>query len=93
MVRKLARLFVIKTRFEAFAVIYALAVGAVGRGLDYMSAFPGTPGYLLFGACLVVVFMGGAKILDAIRPARVERRRQQQSVADQATLPIFGGKS
>ena len=69
MVRKLARLFVIKTRFEAFAVIYALAVGAVGRGLDYMSAFPGTPGYLLFGACLVVVFMGGAKILDAIRPA------------------------
>ena len=28
MLKKLARLFVIKTRFEAFAVIYAIAVGA-----------------------------------------------------------------
>jgi hypothetical protein len=33
MLKKLARLFVIKTRFEAFAIIYAIAVGAVGRFL------------------------------------------------------------
>jgi hypothetical protein len=36
MLRKIARLFVIKTRLEAFAVIYALAVGAVARGYHYM---------------------------------------------------------
>ena len=34
--KKIARLFVIKTRFEAMAVIYALAVGAITRGLQYL---------------------------------------------------------
>jgi hypothetical protein len=30
--RKLARLFVIKNRIEAFAIIYALALGGAERG-------------------------------------------------------------
>jgi hypothetical protein len=65
MVRKLARLFTIKTRFEAFAIIYAIAVGAVGRGSDYLQLYPGWPGYLLFMTCNIAVFVAGAKILDA----------------------------
>lgn len=44
MLRKIGRLFVIKTRFEAFAVIYALALGAVERGHAYLGQYPGFPG-------------------------------------------------
>lgn len=65
--RKLGRLFVIKTRFEAFAVIYALALGAIERGTVYLSQYPGFGGKLLFLACTGSVFMAGAKILDCIR--------------------------
>lgn len=78
MLKKLARLFTIKTRFEAFAVIYAIAVGAVSRGYHYMDLYPGPIGYLFFAACTGVVFIAGAKILDATAPKRkagVERRR------------------
>jgi hypothetical protein len=78
MLKKIARLFVIKNRFEAFAIIYAIAVGAVGRGLHYLDTYPGLPGYLLFAACTGAVFMAGAKILDAVPPKRkpdTERRR------------------
>ena len=69
MVRKLARLFVIKNRFEACAVIYALAVGATSRGFLYLDQYPGAWGWALFAACTGAVFMAGAKILDATRPA------------------------
>jgi len=75
--KKLARLFVIKTRFEAFAIIYAIAVGAVARGDHYMAVYPGFTGWLFFAACSGAVFLAGAKILDAT-PGRyrgVERRR------------------
>ena len=65
MIKKLARLFTIKTRFEAFAIIYAIAVGAVGRGFYYLQIYPGWLGYLLFAACTAGVFIAGAKILDA----------------------------
>ena len=65
MLKKLARLFTIKTRFEAFAVIYAIAVGAVGRGYDYLAIYPGPAGYLFFAACTAAVFIAGGKILDA----------------------------
>jgi hypothetical protein len=68
MIPKLTRLFVIKNRFEACAVIYALAVGAVTRGFDYLEAYPGSFGWLLFAACTGAVFMAGAKIFDATRP-------------------------
>ena len=73
MIKRLARLFLIKSRIEAWAVIYALAVGACTRGLRYLEAYPGVPGWLLFSACTIAVFMAGAKILDATRPAAVRR--------------------
>jgi hypothetical protein len=76
MLRKIARLFVIKTRFEALAVIYALALGAVTRGLQYLHDYPGIGGWLLFAACTGAVFMAGAKIMEATRPDTGARRRR-----------------
>ncbi|HEX8670157.1 MAG TPA: hypothetical protein VF727_17485 [Allosphingosinicella sp.] len=73
MLKKALRLFIIKNRFEAYAVIYALAVGAVGRGYHYLDEYPGFPGWLLFAACTCAVFMAGAKILDATRPPAQRR--------------------
>jgi hypothetical protein len=64
---KIKRLFVVKTRWEAYAIIYALALGAVERGILYLDQYPGIGGKLLCGACAGAVFMGGAKILDAVR--------------------------
>lgn len=64
--KRLARLFIIKTRFEAFLVIYGLALGATERGLHYTRDYPGFGGWLLFGACAIAVFMAGAKILDSL---------------------------
>jgi hypothetical protein len=73
MFSKLGRLFVIKTRVEAFMIIYALALGAVERGSVYIHRFPGFGGKLLFLACMGAVFMAGAKLLDCLR---YERERQ-----------------
>lgn len=67
MLRKIRRLFVIKTRFEAFLIIYALALGATARGSAYLVQYPGFGGQLLYLATTGAVFLGGAKILDAIR--------------------------
>jgi hypothetical protein len=76
MIKRLGRLFVIKTRGEAILVIYALAVGAVDRGMHYLERFPGYGGWLLFAACTGVVFMAGAKLLDLTRSDNGERRRK-----------------
>ena len=81
MLRKIARLFMIKTRLEAFAVIYALAVGAVGRGYHYMDVYPGLPGYLFFAACSAAVFMAGGKILDCLK---FERERDEAAAKTEA---------
>jgi len=70
MLRKISRLFTIKTRFEAFVLIYALALGATTRGLHYIVQYPGWGGYLLFLACTGAVFLAGAKILDCLRYER-----------------------
>ena len=67
MVRKISRLFMIRTRFEAYVVIYALALGAVERGSVYLRQYPGVGGKLLFLACTGAVFMAGAKILDCLK--------------------------
>ena len=69
--RKIARLFTIKTRTEAWLVIYAVALGAVERGRHYLETYPGTGGWLLAVACTGVVFLVGAKLLDSVRPAPV----------------------
>ena len=67
MFSKFKRLFIIKNRFEAFAIIYALSLGAVERGSLYLAQYPGYGGKLLFAATTGAVFMAGAKILDAVR--------------------------
>lgn len=66
MLTKIRRLFMVKTKFEAFLVIYALAVGAVERGTHYMAQYPGTGGQLLALCCTAAVFMAGGKMIDAI---------------------------
>ena len=69
MLRKIGRLFVIKTRFEAWVVTYAIAVGAVERGRHYLEIYPGWSGWMLALACTGVVFLAGAKLLDSVKPA------------------------
>ena len=73
MLAKITRLFLIKTRLEAFMVIYALALGAAERGRVYLEAFPGFGGKLLFLACMGTVAMASAKILDCIKYERMLR--------------------
>ncbi|MDE0880195.1 MAG: hypothetical protein OSB00_16280 [Sphingomonas bacterium] len=63
---RIANLFVIKTKFEAFLVIYGLAVGATERGVHYLGQYPGYGGWLLFACCPIAVFMAGARILDSL---------------------------
>ena len=67
MLKKIGRLFVIKTRFEACLIIYALAVGAMARGHAYLDQFPGFGGQLLMAVCSGSVFLAGAKIFDCLR--------------------------
>jgi len=69
MLQKIGRLFTIRTRWEAWAVIYAIALGAVERGRFYLETYPGAAGWMLAAACTGVVFLAGAKLLDAVRPA------------------------
>ena len=73
MLAALARLFFIKSRPEAFLVIYALATGAVQRGSVYLHQYPGFFGKLLFAATTGAVFMGGAKILDCVKHEAAHR--------------------
>jgi hypothetical protein len=69
MLSKIGRLFQIKTRFEAWLVIYAIALGAVERGRHYLETYPGWGGLMLAIACTGVVFLAGGKLLDSVRPA------------------------
>lgn len=73
MLKRLGRLFVIRTRFEAWAVTWAIALGAAERGKHYLSLYPGWLGWLFFGVCLLVVFVAGPRLLDSVKakPARV----------------------
>jgi hypothetical protein len=101
--RKIGRLFQIKTRFEAWLVIYAIALGAVERGRNYLETYPGWGGWLLAFACTGVVFVAGGKLLDSVKTAqpallsgpyaaRVQRR--SPAIRDRRTrLLITGGAS
>jgi hypothetical protein len=67
MLRKVGRLFTIKTRLEAWLVTYAIALGAVERGQHYLQTYPGWDGWMLALACTGVVFLAGAKLLDSVK--------------------------
>lgn len=75
--KRVARLFVIKNRFEAYLIIYALAVGAAARAQLYLIEYDGFAGIALAICCTGAVFLGGAKILDATpkksKKARINR--------------------
>ncbi|WP_260923342.1 hypothetical protein [Novosphingobium sp. 9] len=75
MLRKIARLFTIKTRWEACMIIYALALGATERGTVYIARFPGFGGKLLFLACMGSVVLAGAKVFDCLKYEKAERER------------------
>lgn len=76
MLRKISRLFVIKTRVEAFLIIYALALGATTRGAAYLDQYPGYGGWMLFLACTGAVFLAGAKVLDCLKFERAAREAE-----------------
>ena len=98
MLKRLGRLFVIKTRTEAWLVIYAIACGAVERGRHYMDVYPGWSGWMLAIACTGVVFLAGARLLDSVRapaPAVIagpfaapSRRRQPAGRSRPRHLPL-----
>jgi len=67
---RLRRLFTIKTKFEAFLVIYGLGVGSVERGIQYLHQYPGVGGWMLFAVCPIAVFMAGGRILDSLEWSR-----------------------
>lgn len=70
MFARVARLFTIKTKFEAFLVIYGLGVGAAERGVHYLAQYPGLGGKLLFACCPLAVFMAGGRILHSVEVTR-----------------------
>ena len=98
MLRKVGRLFTIKTRWEAWLVIYAIALGAVERGQHYLVAYPGFGGWLLALACTGVVFVAGGKLLDSVRPQEpaisvgpyaAPVRRRSPTGRNRPTLPRY----
>ena len=100
MLHKIGRLFTIKTRLEAWLVIYAIALGAVERGRHYLDAYPGVGGWLLALACTGVVFIAGGKLLDSVKPAepalvagpyRAPTKRRMLSGNRPTRLPMHPG--
>ncbi|QDM39753.1 hypothetical protein [Altererythrobacter sp. TH136] len=79
MLQKIKRLFVIKTRFEACLIIYALALGAIERGSAYLTQFPGWGGKMLFLAATGSVFLAGAKIFDCLRFEKEKREAEHSA--------------
>jgi hypothetical protein len=66
MLQTLRRLFTLKTKFEVYLVVYALALGACERGVAYMAQYPGIGGHLLALACTGSVFLAGGLMIDAV---------------------------
>jgi hypothetical protein len=83
MLRRIGRLFTIKTRFEAMLVIYALALGAIERGAHYRETYPGVGGWLLSAACTGAVFLAGAKLMELTRGDNGLRRRRDDPTGSQ----------
>ncbi|MCE2830144.1 MAG: hypothetical protein LW742_10440 [Sphingomonadales bacterium] len=64
--KKVARLFQIKTKVEVFLITYPLALGAVKRGQEYMLQYPGKIGWLFLALTCGAVFLASAKMLQAV---------------------------
>jgi hypothetical protein len=64
--KKIARLFTIRTKLEVFLITYALGLGAAERGKDYMAQYPGHIGHMFFVLCTFAVFIAASKMLEAI---------------------------
>jgi hypothetical protein len=64
--KTLRSLFTIKTKFEAFLVIYALSLGVCERAATYLVQYPGFGGKLLAIACTGSVFVAGGLMIDAV---------------------------
>lgn len=79
--QRLISLFTLRTRFDVFCAIYAVALGAAVRGQAYLAIFPGWFGWLMMAACLGVVFIVGAKLLDAVRPPVAAARTKRAAPA------------
>ena len=101
--RRLGRLFVINTRWEAWAVTWAIALGAVERGKHYLALYPGALGWMFFIICCAVVFVAGAKLLDSTRPVPVpatskpapsaQARRWLNRSRPRGSRPVLGSRS
>jgi hypothetical protein len=63
---RIKRLFTIKTKFEAFLAIYAVALGATARGVHYLDDYPGVGGELLFLCCCAAVMVVGGLMIDGV---------------------------
>jgi len=70
--RKFTRLFTIKTKFEAYLIIYGLGTGAVERGVHYLQHYPGIGGWMLFCLTPFAVFIAGARLIDSIDQHRAD---------------------
>jgi hypothetical protein len=64
--KRILRLFTIKTKLEVFMITYALGLGAVKRGQEYLVQYPGNIGKLFFVLCTGAVFIAAAKMLQAV---------------------------
>ncbi len=64
--KMIMRLFTIKTKLEVFMITYALGLGAVKRGQEYLLQYPGNIGKIFFLLCTGAVFIAGAKMLEAV---------------------------
>ena len=64
--KKIKRLFQIKTKFEVYLITYALAMGSTKRGEDYLLQYPGKLGWIFFALTCGAVFLAAAKMLEAV---------------------------
>ncbi len=64
--KMIVRLFTIKTKFDVFLITYALGLGAVKRGQEYLVQYPGNIGKVFFLLCTAAVFIAAAKMLEAV---------------------------
>ncbi len=86
---RIRRLFTIKTKFEAFLAIYAMAMGATARGVHYIEPIiPAPAAKLLFlCCCLAAIVVGG--LMHGRRRAQAGLHRADCS-ARVAEAPSFG---